>query len=136
MPSIRVDWTDTDHNILLFTFVTDWTWQDFISVGNQSMEMMSSVDYPVIQIFDMRSAHNLPRNAFSGGRQLLGREPHRNLHKAIIVGMNGYFNAIYRAFEKMLPASWIDKWNMSFVDSLEEAVELAQKELSQINPRP
>jgi len=132
MTTIHTEWTDDDHTIILFTFETDWTWQDFSAAGNLSMEMMSTVDHPVIQIFDMRNAHNIPRNTFSNGRQALGKKPHPNMTKVIVVGMNGYFNAIFRAFEKMLPPSWIDKWSLTFVASLEEAVEMAHRDLTNL----
>ncbi len=135
MNAIRVDWADENKNILLFTFVSEWTWQEFNAAGSLSMEMMGTVNHPVIQILDMRQAQALPKNVLSNGRKAIDRKPHPNLEKVIVVGINGYFNAIYRAFEKMLPASWIDKWNLAFVDTLVEAVEQAQQDLTQSNPQ-
>lgn len=130
MSSIHVTWTDENENIILFTFRPDWVWQDFTQAGLESIEMMQAAGHPVVQIFDMRNANNIPRNTFSQGREALNQKPHPNLEKVIVVGMNGYFNAIFRAFEKMLPSTWIEKWNMTFVDSLEEAVVIAHEELS------
>lgn len=122
MPTIDVTWYSDDQNILVFTFTDGWDWSDFMTVADTAWEMMDTVDHAIIQIFDLREVSRLPVNIFSRGRTVFGADKHPNLNTLIIVGANNYLMAVYRAFTSMLPASLINRWNMTFVDTMEEAI--------------
>ncbi len=129
MQSIRVSWYDEHHHILVIQFEEGWDWPDLYIALVQVHDMVQASDSPIVQIFDMSECSQLPGNMFQQGRKLLQRPTPPQIKAVITVIPNPYLQAVYRAFHKMFPKTLFSKWNLSFVESLDDALSRTQQML-------
>lgn len=127
MSTIELAWHPQHPQILVFTFQSNWGWTDFYAAGDASNEMMDAVDFAVVEIFDMRKAHGMPPNIIMHGRTILNSETHPRLEALILVGVNSYLMAIYKLFERILPPSILEKWNIVLLNDMDAAIDRANE---------
>lgn len=125
MAHIEIEWHDNDKTILVWRFQETIDWEAFAEGHHRSFDMMDSVNHSVVQILDLTDVNGLPNNILSEGRRSAQRKPHPNMVQIVVVGLNPYLNAAINLFQKVLPKSMIDKWQMTFSDTIEDALTTA-----------
>ncbi len=60
---ISVEWDNSQHTAILFTYQRPWTWREFDAAIEQTLALASSVDHKVDVIFDLRNGGFPPRDA-------------------------------------------------------------------------
>ncbi len=124
---IDYEWFDNRRQILLLHFQNGWDWNELNTILNKVEVMLDEIEHPVTIIFDVKNMSQFPLNIFQQGKSIFQRTRHPQLKQLIVAGANVFITAVFRAFESMLPASWIDKWDILFIDSLEQALEHASQ---------
>lgn len=123
MAYITTEWFDNTHHVLVLHFHNGWQWDDLYSILSHIDARLDTVHHPVTVFVNVQTITQLPLNIFKHGKQVFQYPPHPNFDRIVIIGANRYLRAIYRAFEAMIPALWIDKWHISFADSFDDITE-------------
>lgn len=131
MSKITVQWHDEHKQILHFTFGKTVDWDNYSKSVEQMLQMIKAVEYPVVEIMDVTAVDGLPNNIFSEGRRSMSQDPNPHILAVIIVGVNPYLNAALTMFQKVMPKRIMEQWNMIFVNTLDEALNLAQELLAE-----
>ena len=63
--TVRVQWDDPDHTILLYTLECAWTWDEMFAAADQGVAMTASVSHPIYVIVNYRSTQGMPPKAFA-----------------------------------------------------------------------
>ena len=58
--TVRVDWDDTDHTILLYSLGHPWTWEELYEAVDTGIAKVATVPHVVDVIVDFQNSHNLP----------------------------------------------------------------------------
>ncbi len=61
--TVRVDWDDPDHSILLYTLGCRWTWDEFYDAVDKGIAMTNTVSHQICIIVDYQSSQGLPPGA-------------------------------------------------------------------------
>lgn len=106
--SINVRWDDEDYRALLYEFPEHWTWEDFYNVKVQADELLDTVDYNVVLIFDMTTTRSVPAGVLAQARWLISRA-HPLGKPIVLVGTNLIIQAMLNL---------VNKFNLSAGDLL------------------
>ncbi|MEO0563447.1 MAG: hypothetical protein AAF125_15160 [Chloroflexota bacterium] len=69
--SVRVEWLDTQQDILHFIFEGKWNWDEFYQTRDVSRTMIREVTHSVYVVLDFSDANvQLPKNLISNFRRL------------------------------------------------------------------
>ncbi len=63
--TVRVDWDDLDHSILLYTLSCKWTWDELYEAADKGIAMTKTVSHNICIIVDYQSSQGLPPGAFA-----------------------------------------------------------------------
>ncbi|GEM_PF-1638128 len=126
---IVLEWFDDTRQILFVTFQNGWEWKEFNTALDQIELMLDQSDNRVVIIFDIQSVSKVPLNIIKEGKQVFARTPHAQLDSLIITGSNQLLDAVFRAFQALLPSQSINKWNIISLATLKEALEYASRHL-------
>jgi len=63
--TVRVQWDDPDHTILLYTLDCTWTWDEMFEAADKGVEMTADISYPIYVIVNYKSMHGMPPKAFA-----------------------------------------------------------------------
>jgi len=61
--TVRVDWDDPDHSVLLYTLECHWTWEEMYEAVEKSITMINTVSHKICVIVDNQSSKGLPPGA-------------------------------------------------------------------------
>ncbi len=61
--TVRVDWDDPDHSILLYSLGCKWTWDELFEAADKGIAMTDTVSHKVCIIVDYQSGQGLPPGA-------------------------------------------------------------------------
>lgn len=131
MTSVETYWFDDNQQIIIVEFGEVWDWESFYITADKSYQMIDTVSHNVVQILDLRNFKTMPEKVFLHGRKALSNKPHPQIKAIVMVDLNYYLTAVYNAFERMLPQHFVQKWNMVFVNTMEEAIDVAKERLNE-----
>ncbi|RMG84068.1 MAG: hypothetical protein D6712_11900, partial [Chloroflexi bacterium] len=74
---VTVEWMDDAHTIILQTYITPWTWDEFYeATAGQTISMLNAVEHPVYIISDYTQGITLPTgSALTHARNALSKTP-------------------------------------------------------------
>lgn len=128
---IHVQWDNDEQTIVVFTFDGAWTWQDFRDACDESRRLHDQVSHIVVSIFDLREANDLPTNFFSHVRYALDvTDPPNRTQTQFVVGAGFLIRSLGEVFYRLYGARY--GFGLAFVSSLEQACEMALKELQSL----
>lgn len=129
MAGIDVFWHNDDKQMIIAKFGSEWDWDTYEESCEKSYEMINTISHSVVEIYDLRDFQSMPDKVFTRGRRAFLDKAHPQITSLIIVGINNYLAAVYNAFERMLPPSLLKKWNIVIVNTMDEAIQIAQQRL-------
>jgi len=102
---ITVDWADPEHSILIYSFVSNWTWDDYDRANLVTHDLIVSVSHEVALICDFSASTGIPPRVLSHiGRSLRQKRP-ANLNQIIAVGVNGLLRNLADVLRTLYPAA-------------------------------
>ncbi|MBI1281940.1 MAG: hypothetical protein GC179_27695 [Anaerolineaceae bacterium] len=63
--TVRVDWDDPDHSILLYSLGRNWTWDELFEAADKGIAMTDTVSHNFCVIVDYQSGQGLPPGAIT-----------------------------------------------------------------------
>lgn len=121
---IEVDWDDTDHTTLLYTYHGRWNWDDVTAAAAMALALCADSTGPIAAIVDMRDAESLPNRVFAEGTPLTASVPQESVR--VIVGGDPTLRAIKDILAR-LPGARLSSSKLDFADTLEEAREIVSE---------
>ena len=121
---IQVKWFNTSKTIILQSYHTPWTWDNYHASAKEIDQMLDSVDYPVDLIVDFSDGAVLPAKALSHFRRAV-MDIHPNRGLVVMVGMNPYLAALQNVLEQMVPHSAA---RSRIAETLDEAIAIINAE--------
>jgi len=102
--AIRVEWYDDEKTILLETFDSEWTVDDYRRLIDDAAQRLSTVDHTVHIIADnTRSGSPLPANMLRGGLAYAVRRVPPNQGVTVFVGIDGVTEMLLEIARKLSP---------------------------------
>lgn len=101
--AIKVSWYN-NQQALLYTFPTEWTWEDLENVQDDANRLLDSLNYSVPIICDMTQSKGAPLGALGQSKARI-RRVHPNTTTLVIVGANPIITALLHVVNKLIPAS-------------------------------
>ena len=133
--TISVDWYDEKRTILLQTFDTGWTWQDYVDLSSRQRKMMDTVSHRVDMIGDARGVQ-IPKNVLQNLSNIASNSAlnnHENAGIYVIVGANNAVQTFLRIFKNVFSSQGERIFTAS---SLEEALTLIEKHRTETSKSP
>jgi hypothetical protein len=103
--TITVDWYNNNHTGIVHTHFGDWTWAEFFTALDQTVQLMDTVHHRVNVISDVRQSRHMPI-MLPSILEKIATAPittHRQCGLFIIVGAKPFLNAIYGIFSRLYP---------------------------------
>ena len=95
--TVRVDWVDTDHSILLYTLACRWTWDELYQAADKGIAMTHTVSHNICVIVDHQSSQGLPPGAFAQFNRIT-RYMNSQTELVIIAGGGTLFLSLFNLF--------------------------------------
>jgi hypothetical protein len=95
-------WDNEQKTVLRYTFVGDWTWDEYLERLNEGRNMMAEVEHSVCILNDMQKIGKLPPNFASTAKSVISSRP-KNTGLAIFVTSNAFFKVMYRVLAQLIP---------------------------------
>jgi hypothetical protein len=102
---ILVTWFESEKRNIVYTFIGTWSWADCHEALDKAALMIDKVDYPVMQIVDLRQTHYAPPITLDG-LSYIAKAPAPNHERAtgvIIIGLKGSVLMAFNVFKQMFP---------------------------------
>jgi hypothetical protein len=125
--TVKVSWVDDAKTAILRVFEGQWTWDEFNKSQHEAIDMLSSVQYEVPQIFDFSNATVIPSDALSHIRDSAKDMPN-NRGASIVVSTNKFYGQMYNVLDKVFPRL---TRKVVIVKTREEAIEKAHETVTQ-----
>lgn len=125
MPVI-MNWYNEEKTIYHAQYIGDWTWDELYAALDNANREFDSVNHVVDVIQDWTKCGKLPPNIISQSRRLIDRQ-HPRSGINVMVGGNMLFMSLWQVFNQLYTITTRKKVFI-FVDSLEKAVEVIQRE--------
>lgn len=95
-------WMDSQQNIILIEFDTEWTWDDVHVAVEKADTMIGSVTHRVDLIIDMVDSTTVPKDFLNFAKELLNSEhdPRPNEGARVIVGASKAIRTAYNTLVK------------------------------------
>ena len=95
--TVRVDWDDHEHSILLYTFSSIWTWDELYDAVNKGLELAATVPHKIDSIIDFQNSRGVPPKAFSQVSRITSL-PYDQSGLVIIAGGGTIFLSLFNLF--------------------------------------
>lgn len=92
---VRVDWYDTNEDILYYVFSDPWTWEIYHAALLQGRAMMSEKDHYIGILNDLRASHKMPTNIINKTSSYIDTRP-ANTGLVIYVSDGFFLKSVYR----------------------------------------
>lgn len=102
MNSVTLAWDNEQKTILRYTFLGDWTWDEYLERLNEGRVLMAEVEHPVCVLNDMQRMGKLPPNFASTAKSVIASRP-KNTGLAIFLTTNAFFKVMYRVLAQLIP---------------------------------
>ena len=101
---INVNWGNPQQSVLVYSFVTPWTWDEYYSLDNRVRDMLESAQQTVDVILDFSEGRQVPEGALAHLRRLLtSKYPNRGM--VYIVGTNTVVETLGNVITTVYPAA-------------------------------
>jgi hypothetical protein len=117
---IRTHWYNDEKTAIRYYFTGIWTWTECFAAVDQAVEMLDSVQHPVVLIIDMRDNQHVPSlspQALSGMANL-PTMAHPNTAFLVLVGARLVVKTTFEVFRRLFPSAAA---RYRVVDSIGEA---------------
>ena len=116
--TVRVDWDDPDHSILLYSFSPKWTWDELYEAADKGLVMADTVSHTVDVIVDFRTSQGLPPKAFAQFNRL-SRMPTPQTGLVVITGGGTLLLSLFNLFILIAGSSapkycWVSDLNKAY----------------------
>lgn len=125
---INVNWDNHDHNILVWKFITPWTFEEFFAAQKQANVMVDSVEGHVDSIFLTTTEQKLPVYGLSQVRKIITQQHPRHRY-IVVVGANAFLAALLKVLTELVPNL---RTNLYYVRSQDEAYTVIDKKRGQL----
>ena len=115
--SVHVKWDNEEHTIILWSFVGRWTWGEYEDALNVVSTMLSSVDYLVDYIYDVRHMSILPPDVVTRFKGKYLKQP-QNAGRFVAVGVDHNLRLVWNTFTDLPYARHL---KVEYADTPEEA---------------
>ncbi len=95
--TVRVDWDDPDHSILLYSLSCRWTWDELYEAADKGLAMADTVSHTVDVIVDFRISQGLPPKAFAQFNRL-NRMPTPQTGLVVITGGGTFLLSLFNLY--------------------------------------
>ena len=95
--TVRVDWDDPDHSILLYSLSCKWTWDELYDAADKGIVMTNTVSHNICVIVDYQSSQGLPPGAFAQFNRIT-RLMNSQIELVIIAGGGTLFLSLFNLF--------------------------------------
>ncbi len=101
---IHAHWADSARTLLVMTFETDWSWEDYRAAHVMAWDALAEFSHPVDMIYDFSSSDTIPTRALAEfGRALRAGRPD-NVDRIVLVGTTGLLRIINGVLRNTYPA--------------------------------
>ena len=102
---ITVEWTNTQHTMILYRLIGEWTWDDYDAANRLTADLLDRVDHTANLICDFSDSTTIPSRVLSNvGRSLRQKRP-ANLDQVIVVGVNGLLRNLADVLSTLYPTA-------------------------------
>ena len=100
--SIIVKWYDDSHRILQYSFIDDWTWDDYYSALAEGRTMERTTGHAVCTFNDMRQTTHIPADFIEHARQVSLTRPTSTVI-SVYISSDYHFVSIYEVLCRLYP---------------------------------
>jgi hypothetical protein len=100
--AITVDWLDSEHTILKWTYQGQWTWDELAAAMRTQNNLLAAGSNGVAVIVDMRESNFLPQNIFANAKpttELMSISP----EFTVLITTNSYLKTVHNSITKTFP---------------------------------
>src|SRR5689334_6098387 len=102
---ILVTWYESEKQNIVYTFIGTWSWEDCHAALDKAALMIDKVDYPVMQIVDLRQTIHTPPITLDGLSYIAKASApnHERAKGVVIIGLKGSVLMAFNVFKQMFP---------------------------------
>jgi hypothetical protein len=126
---IEIRWYDTSQHIIWLRFTPPWTWDEFATINERTLQMISSVDHRVCYLADLTHVRHLPAGLPLSAIYPVLKTHHPNSSSYVIIGAKP---SIHKTLTILLRVMRLST-HIMFVNTAEEGVQMIQSRLSALN---
>lgn len=123
---VRTRWHDEAKTIFITEVEGTWSLDDFYRYFAEAEAIIKAIPHPVVLISDMSKSGRAPKQFLSAGRYMSKRRL-PNVQMSVLVGISSFGRTLITIMSRTYPGSR----KSVLARSMDEAIELAQKALSQ-----
>ena len=120
---IKIQWSDTQQNIVIWTFSDQWTWNDFYTAQNEVQNRINKVNGIVDSIFITPQQQKVPSSAISHFRKIITKRHNRH-DMLVVVGSSMFLSALLNMVIKFIPSA---SHQFHFVSTQDEAYKIIEQ---------
>lgn len=120
---IKVEWANSEKNIVIWTFLLNWTWDDFHDAKRQVDAMIDDVEGIVDSIFLTTNVQHIPANAVSNFGTI-AKKRHQRHDLIVVVGSRSFIKSLVNVTFALVPGL---RRQIYFVTTIDEAYEIIGK---------
>lgn len=128
---ITTEWENEEKTILLTQYEGQWDLEDYYHAYDTLEKMMAEVDSDIVYIMDFSNSAEPPRRFLSTGRHMRDHPQPRVKH-IVFIKASLLIRALIKVMTPFMPDNTA---RMSFVNTLDEAREVANRKLRLIQER-
>ena len=123
--NIVVDWDNEQKTIIRYFFSKGWNWDELREAFAQAYQLLETVDHRVNILMDFTTSSIFaPNGAINKARHVIDNPKHSNVGITILVGSR-FVSSIFQLMNRLLGAT-TSKWDVSFVNTIDEAYKVIQ----------
>jgi hypothetical protein len=117
--SVKVRWYDDNEDIILYTFIGIWSWEEYDEVNKIGRAMMRTKPHYVGVMCDLREGRITPTLLTTKVNNYIKSRP-ENTGVTMFVSTNMFFTRVYETLTRIYP-SYLERYQMRL--NYEEAVQ-------------
>jgi len=126
---IEIQWYDASHSIIWIRLTSPWTWNEFATLNERSIDMVSTVNHRVCYLVDMSEVRHLPPGLPLSAIYPVLHASHPNSDMYVIVGAQP---GIHKTLDLLLRVTRLTT-QITLVNTFEDGLQIIQTRLSAFN---